>query len=318
VNVNGQSPPYLLAGSDGANGVWSVRRVAGSWFASPHETGGVSDHGGLTGLADNDHPQYLLTSSFSTVSTSFASRITTLEDAPPSSGGGLPAITYVSGWANGNYYQTGSNVLASQTAYTLFVMFRTTEFIASGDRELVGTNDGFGGGVYIYVSGEGNYARMNDSTAALRTLSNFVPPATNKWHCIALRAINAGPDYRIQLYVNGSMMAEHYQAGASVSSTSGGNFTVGNRAGTDRGAIAEEIAGCGYALRDVTPAQIAAWSRACIAAGTMATVPGGLTAGWRATTGGAGGATWDSFEGSRVLTRTGTLATGSDAYPVYR
>jgi hypothetical protein len=66
--------------------------------------GGVTDHGALTGLTDDDHPQYVLSSTNSTLSSTVNSHITTADIHFTS--GSLSAYYAASSWVNANYSPT--------------------------------------------------------------------------------------------------------------------------------------------------------------------------------------------------------------------
>jgi len=74
VNISGSFSGSFSGNGTQITGVISASyALSASW--SPYSGGGVTDHGALTGLLDDDHPQYLknsLTSSMSVLSSSFA------------------------------------------------------------------------------------------------------------------------------------------------------------------------------------------------------------------------------------------------------
>jgi len=75
INLAGDVPLVVGQGSVSVSVVDGQYIVSASIVAGSSSGPGVSDHGDLTGLGDNDHPQYLLTSSFAPISTSIATDI---------------------------------------------------------------------------------------------------------------------------------------------------------------------------------------------------------------------------------------------------
>lgn len=232
-------------------------------------------------------------------------------------GGGLPSIPYLQGWSASRYYAMASNPLSGQANFGLAARIYC-ETYEQTTRMIIGNDGGFGDGASIIINGEAITGRITDSGSTLRQIALFAPPMVNKWINVFFRCITQGSDLRAQLYINGSMFVETIQNGVTATMSGGGNLTVGCRAGADQGATQERIAGVGYALRNVTPAQIAAWSRACTESGQMEDLPEGFTNVWRVEDS-EPGATWTPFAGAGNLTRTGTALThGVDTNVIYR
>jgi hypothetical protein len=324
--VNGSASPYTLPGSDGAFGTWFLRRnAAGTWFVSP---GSVDDIIVVPSGAQAGDLLYYDGSEFVRLAIGNDGDVLTLASGLPewvaaaAGGGGLPAISYLTGWDVDRYYDMGSDPITGQANWGIagLVYAESSESVT---RMLFGNDGGFGGGASIIINGEAITGRVTDSGSNLRQLASFNPPMVNKWLPVFLRGITvAGTDLRAQLYIGGSLFQEVIQSAVTASVQGGGNFMVGGRRGSpsSQPALYDRIAGVGVAQRNVTPAQIAEWSRAVVAAGQMVDIPSGgsFTAAWRV---GAAepGATWAPFVGAGNLTRVGTALTrGADSAVVYR
>jgi hypothetical protein len=321
-SVNGSASPYTLVGSDGSLASWMVWRTSGgTWYASPGAADNAIEEPASSAQGDILYHNGTVYTRLALGTTGhvLTAGATAPEWAAAAGGGGLPEITYLRNWDAARYYGLGANPLSAQANYGLacFVYAESSEAVT---RMVFGNDGGFGDGASIILNGEAITGRVTDSGANLRQLAVFSPPMVNRWMTVFLRVITVGADLRAQLYLNGSMFAETFNAGVTGTQSSGGNIILGCRGGTDQAAQYERIQGAGYVLRNVTAAQIAEWSRACVTAGQMADIPtgGSFDAAWRV---GASepGATWTPFVGAGNLTRTGTALThGTDSTVIYR
>jgi hypothetical protein len=73
---------------------WTKLKGVPAGFADGTDDGGVSDHGSLTGLADDDHPQYVLTNGLRSATNGFAVTGTIGTGSIPATGAGVRLMWY--------------------------------------------------------------------------------------------------------------------------------------------------------------------------------------------------------------------------------
>ncbi len=69
-----------------------IRFDGTNWIADVESGGGVTDHGALAGLGDDDHPHYLLADGSRPLSGNLSAGSNRLTDLPPSNGNGQPIV----------------------------------------------------------------------------------------------------------------------------------------------------------------------------------------------------------------------------------
>ena len=148
--------------------------------------GGVTDHGALTGLADDDHSQYLLATGARTGASSQAQTFTNGIIGPTITGGSANdqamTIKITSGSGAGSYLDfTGGN-----NGGTLFMRMNGGAGVISLSAPLAvrsGSHIGCENGAYIYQIGGTTY--MGDTLVNFNTSTNFtLKPRTDGQHIL--------------------------------------------------------------------------------------------------------------------------------------
>jgi hypothetical protein len=297
-----------------------ISNAAGGWrtvhSSSVGGGGGVTDHGALTGLGDNDHPHYVLTSTFGaftssvnattaslqsfsgvllaasatfrTELTALTATVTRLDSASASFAANRPIrLIAARGWSASNYLKTAPGTCTGSTACTIAGIIVCGE-VQSGDadtsvRTLIGGGTMFSEGYMLGYTALRPAARFADGAYSKLGTDTYHP----SW---AWAGTTDGYGYQLANLKTLVMALVLTASNLSVwvngtkwrtitrtgVTVSANGLWLGTHAGGGEHAEDCGIVGAGYADIGFTDNQVISWTRACMLAGDMVNGGGGF------------------------------------------
>lgn len=231
---------------------------------------------------------------------------------PPPSGFQFPAVPSIA--FGGSRYESAIDPFVGATAVTLVTGYQPARL--SGAFQQIAGNFNGGGGLRLALF-QNTLLLQVVSTAGMRTLFANVP-SVKFWAAVAITIEASGADMQLEIFVNGSRLADATEGGAGGALPAGGVFTLGSQPGGAEPAPDVSLFGCGYASRVITPTELADQFIAIATAGRFQDVSGGFDEAYRVGNADPGDP-WVPFVGADALTRTGApVSYAGGGVPLYR